>query len=172
MLDAFSAIFPSSLLQHIVNDTNAYSAQKNNIYGLGSVMKEEVCMYFSIIMAMLMKTAPTLRDHWSKNPLFQLPWIKGKTSRDQWLAIHKALHFNIHTIKAAVQAGSQQHWTPSQKVCVDEGIGPWQGRKKGVKVYILGKPHLNGIKIYILANENNYIYDFWIYCGNQPSTCS
>jgi len=38
-------------------------------------------------------------------------------------------------------------------------------RKKWVKTYILGKKHPNGIKIYILADENNYVYDFWIYHG-------
>jgi len=34
--------------------------------------------------------------------------------------------------------------------------------KKGVRVFILGKPHPNGIKLYILADENGYVYDFWI----------
>jgi len=35
---------------------------------------------------------------------------------------------------------------------------------------ILGKPHPNGIKIDILADENNCVYDFWIYRGIQPRT--
>lgn len=170
VLEAFSTIFPSTLLQHIVDDTNAYSAQKNDCYKLGSVTKEEVCTYFAILLAMSMKTAPALKDHWSMNSMLASPWIKEKMPRNRWLAIHKALHFNIHTIEEAVRAASQQHWIPSKKVCIDEGIGPWQGRKKGVRVYILGKPHPNGIKIYILADENNFIYDFWIYRGVQPST--
>jgi len=88
----------------------------------------------------------------------------------RWLAIDKALHFDILFIESIMQEQSHQHWIPSQKVCIDEGIGPWKGKNKGVKTYILGKPHPNGIKIYILADENNYVYDFWIYCGIQPST--
>jgi len=64
------------------------------------------------------------------------------------------------------------HWNqdlPSRNVCIDEGIGPWQGKKKGVCVFILGKPHPNGIKLYILADENGYVYDFWIYRGTQKT---
>jgi hypothetical protein len=130
--------------------------------------KEEMCTYFAILLAMSMKTAPSLRDHWSRDPLLGTPWIYEKMGRDRWLAIHKALHFNIIEVEKMVREASQLHWVPSQKVCIDEGIGPWQGRKKGVKVYILGKPHPNGIKIYILADDSNYVYDFWIYRGFQP----
>jgi len=54
-------------------------------------------------------------------------------------------------------------------VCIDEGISPWQDRKKGVHVFILGKPHPNGIKLYILADESGYVYDFWIYRGTQKT---
>lgn len=49
------------------------------------------------------------------------------------------------------------------KVCIDEGIRLWKG-------IIQGKPHPNGIKIYIIADETNYVYDFWIYCSSQPPT--
>lgn len=27
--------------------------------------------------------------------------------------------------------------------------------------------HPNGIKLYILADEHGYMYNFWIYCGTQ-----
>jgi len=44
---------------------------------------------------------------------------------------------------------------------------PWLGRKKKLRVFIPGKPHPNGIKICVLADEYNYVYNFWIYHGEQ-----
>lgn len=67
-----------------------------------------------------------------------------------------------------MHTASQEWWIPTQKVCIDEGIGPWQGKKKGIQVFIMGKPHPNGIKIYILADETSFVYDFWFYFGTQP----
>lgn len=168
VVEAFTSIFSRDLLQHIVDDTNAYSAWNGNFHQLGSIMKEELCTYLAILMSMSMKTAPALKDHWSKDPLLGSPWIKEKMSRDRWLSIHKALHFNILHIEERVREASRERWTPTRKVCIDEGIGPWQGKKKGLRVYIIGKPHPNGIKIYILADEYGYVYDFWIYRGTQP----
>ncbi len=53
-------------------------------------------------------------------------------------------------------------------MCVDERMSPWKERKKGIKVFVKGKPHSNGIKIYLLADSTNFVYDFWIYRGTQP----
>lgn len=55
-------------------------------------------------------------------------------------------------------------------MCVDEGMGPWKGQKKGVKFFVQGKPHANGIKLYLLADDQCYVYDFWVYQGKQPPT--
>jgi hypothetical protein len=39
-----------------------------------------------------------------------------------------------------------------------------------VKVFVKGKPHGNGIKMYLLADATCYTFDFWIYRGEQPPT--
>jgi len=166
VLDAFAIIFPHSLLDHIIEDTNQYATNKLNTQ-LG-VTKPELCTYFAILLAMSLTITPALKDHWSWDPLLGSPWIYTKMGRNRWLAIHKALHFDIKKVEEIVRTASRDHWSPSQKVCIDEGISPWLGRKKGLRVFVLGKPHPNGIKIFILADENNYAFDFWIYRGSQP----
>jgi len=170
-LDAFRIIFPIDLLQHIVDNTNETAKVNNNKHGLsgGKVTMHQVCTYVSILMAMSINKKPALDDHWSQDLLFCTPWIQDKMPRDMWLAIHKALHFDIIKVEPGVREASRKHWYPSRNVCIDEGIGPWQGKKKGVCVFILGKPHPNGIKLYILADENGYVYDFWIYRGTQKT---
>jgi len=169
-LSAFLLFFPEVLLTHIITDTICYAAGHEELKMVGTVTAEEMYTYLAIMLAMCMKTAPSLKDHWSKDPLLGSPWIYEKMGRDRWLAIHKALHFDILFIESIVRERSRQHWIPSQKVCIDEGIGPWKGKKKGVKTYILGKPHPNSIKIYILADEENYVYDFWVCRSTQPCT--
>lgn len=170
-LDAFRIIFPIDLLQHVVSDTNATAKANSNKHGLvgGEVTIQQICTYVSILMAMSLNKKPALEDHWSQDPLLCTIWVRDKMPRDMWLAIHKALHFDIIKIETAVRKASREHWYPSCNVCIDEGIGPWQGRKKGVRVFILSKPHPNGIKLYILADENGYVYDFWIYRGTQKT---
>jgi len=55
-------------------------------------------------------------------------------------------------------------------MCIDEGIGPWKGRGRGIRIFIAGKPHPNGIKIYLMCDRTAYVFDFWIYRGRQPPT--
>ena len=62
------------------------------------------------------------------------------------------------------------HWVPTRNVCIDEGMCPWKGRARGVRVFIVGKPHPNGVKIYIMVDRTGYVYDFWFYQGKQPAT--
>lgn len=72
--------------------------------------------------------------------------------------------------KNQVQLNCQHYWITHRYMCVDEGIWPWKGWKKGVCVFILRKPHPNGVKIYILTNSSAYVYNFWIFCEQQPET--
>jgi len=73
VLEAFSIIFPHSLLQHLVDDTNSYASQHQQHQQLTSITKEELCMYFAILLAMSMKTAPSMKDHWKGDSLLGTP---------------------------------------------------------------------------------------------------
>ncbi len=33
--------------------------------------------------------------------------------------------------------------------------------------HIQGKPKATGLKLYLLADNNRYVWDFWIYQGHQ-----
>jgi hypothetical protein len=35
------------------------------------------------------------------------------------------------------------------------------------RVHIKGKPHATGLKYYVIATSSNYIFDFWLYMGNE-----
>jgi len=78
VLEAFSIIFPHSLLQHLVDDTNSYASQHQQHQQLTSITKEELCMYFAILLAMSMKTAPSMKDHWKGDSLLGTPQMESR----------------------------------------------------------------------------------------------
>jgi hypothetical protein len=60
--------------------------------------------------------------------------VEGGLADNDEPSSRSSLHFDLITVETMVWCTS--HWMPTQKVCTDEGIGPWKGRKKGVKVFI------------------------------------
>jgi len=95
VLESFSTIFPYHLLQHIISNTNNYASQCTQHKQLGSVTMEEMCTYFAILLAMCMKTAPAMKDHWSEDPLLGTPWIKEKMGQERWFTILRALILSL-----------------------------------------------------------------------------
>jgi len=101
-LSAFLLLFPEVLFTHIITDTICYEAGHQELKMVGKVTAKEMYTYLVIMLAMCMKTAPSLEDHWSRDPLLGSPWIYEKMGRDRWLAIHKAFHFDILFIESIV----------------------------------------------------------------------
>lgn len=52
---------------------------------------------------------------------------------------------------------------------VDETLILFKGRCKH-RQHVRGKPHATGIKLFCLADEKGYIYDFWVYMGKHDDT--
>jgi hypothetical protein len=126
VFDAFFLLFPLSLFSHIKEDTIHYA--RTELGGAEWAFSlEELFTYLSIILAMCIKAAPSINDHWSFDPLLSSPWINEKMSRAQWKEIHFFLHFDVIRIETELRTNFQYYWTPSQNVCIDEGMGPWKG---------------------------------------------
>jgi len=143
-------LWPDSLLDHIVSKTNLYARTHQNIddfKNLSAVTKAEMYTYFSIMLGMCITGKPMMKEHWMHDKLVGTEWIYKKMSRNRWMAIHRALNFDITEVERQVQKASKLHWNPLHRVCINEGMMPWLGRKKKLRVFIPGKPHLNGIKI-------------------------
>ena len=60
-------------------------------------------------------------------------------------------------------------YTPEEQLTINEAICPFQG---GIfyHVYIKGKPHKNGIKMFELCEaKSGYIYNLEVYTGTHPT---
>lgn len=56
--------------------------------------------------------------------------------------------------------------TPSEEVCIDETLVPFQGRLI-FRQYIQNKRHKFGIKLFKLCLSRGYTYDLKVYCGKE-----
>lgn len=185
-LEAFFLLFNTHVIDEIIADTIRYTTQQG--VKEFTFVPADFCTYVAILLAMCLHPAPKLRDYWSHEPLLNSPFIFNLMGRKRFEQIHTWLHFDILFVETQVSGiithkqnqltvenyyqvckAFRRHWKPSRHVCIDEGMTPWKGRSK-IRVFILNKPHPNGIKIYILCDASGYVYDFWIYRGKQLST--
>jgi len=137
-------------------------------------------------MSVLRKSS--LRDYWSLRPIIHTPYAASVgMSRDRFLALLTMFHLNNKDAKAARgQPGCdplfkirpvfdtlitkfQDVYTPEEQLTIDEAICPFRGRIF-FRVYIKGKPHKYGIKMFELCEaKSGYVYNLDIYTGGLPT---
>ena len=137
-------------------------------------------------MSLLRKSS--LRDYWSLRPIIHTPYASSVAmSRDRFLALLTMFHLNNNDARAARgQPGFdplfkirpvidtlitkfQDTYTPEEQMTIDEAICPFRGRIF-FRVYIKGKPHKYGIKIFELCEaKSGYVYNLEVYTGAHPT---
>ena len=137
-------------------------------------------------MSVLHKSS--LRDYWSSRPIIHTPYAASVgMSRDRFLAILTMFHLNNNDEKAArgqpdydplfkirpvidtLITKFQDVYTPEEQLTIDEAICPFRGRIF-FRVYIKGKPHKYGIKIFELCEaKSDYVYNLDVYTGAHPT---
>ncbi|RWS28106.1 piggyBac transposable element-derived protein 4-like protein [Leptotrombidium deliense] len=78
---------------------------------------------------------------------------------------------NYHTKKIThitqiVLENIRNTWKPHRRVCVDEQMVGFRGRTK-MKQYMQNKPDKYGLKIWTLADEKHFVYNFQLYTGKR-----
>ncbi|KAJ4444060.1 hypothetical protein ANN_05849 [Periplaneta americana] len=127
---------------------------------------------------------PSLRDYWNSEPILRTTYTKTLgMSRDRFLAIFTMLHLNdnerrvardqpgydpLYKIKPFLNILTTRFrdvYTPDENLTIDEAICPFRGRIF-FRVYIKGKPHKYGIKIYELCEAiSGYVHSLQVYAG-------
>jgi len=62
----------------------------------------------------------------------------------------------------------QDVYAPEEQLTIDEAICPFRGRIF-FRVYIKGKPHKYGIKMFELWAKSGYVYNLEVYTGAHPT---
>ena len=154
-----------------------------------TVSLQEIKKLFSIIIQMSVLRKSSLRDYWSLHPIIHTPQAASvETSQDRFVALLTMFHLNTNDAKAArgqpgydplfkirpiigtLMTKFQDIYAPEEQLTIDQAICPFRGRIL-FRVYIKGKPHKYGIKMFELVRQKVVTSTTWKYIlGHIPPT--
>lgn len=188
-LSFFEYFFDHELMSRIVAETNLYheTIEKNENPNVRKHQKpwkdvnvDEMYSFFALCMLMGAVKKGRIKDYWSTDHLIATPIFGEIMSRDRFLAIMKALHFNdnenqpdgdrlykIRPVVSNLNRKFQSCINPYQNLCIDESVMPWKGRLV-FKQYLPKKRHRFGVKLFIICDcETGMVLGFIIYIGAE-----
>jgi hypothetical protein len=146
---------------------------------------EDVNLLLASFLVMGLAPSPSIEDYFVHNPLGILgnQWMQDHFTEHKWHHLHSHVHIDHRDLLHKVRDNCQSAWTLHQHLVVDEMIIPFTGRWKYVQC-VKGKPHTTGmqypfrctsdmillwtgLKMYCLADSEYYMYDFWLYEGEE-----
>ncbi len=129
---------------------------------------DAIDLYLASTLVMGLNQMPTINHHFAhdRRGIFGNLWMQDHFPRDTWREIHTKIAVPEDDLMDLLRNNSRSVWRPFQKLVVDEMIIPFEGRWEYIQ-HIRGKPHNTGLKLYGLADEYQYLYDFWSYRGEQ-----
>lgn len=177
-------LITDEVLNHIVFQMNLYAEQEYQESGKPYRRTDivEIKTFLGINLLMGIKKYPSYRDHWSTSPDLHDPYISKLMTlhRFGWLLSHIHLNDNsviplrgtanfdklykvrpfLDYLKNNFQACLQPH----ENIAIDESMIKFKGRSS-LKQYMPKKPVKRGYKVWMLADETGYCWNFEIYTG-------
>ncbi|XP_046969102.1 piggyBac transposable element-derived protein 4-like [Vanessa cardui] len=188
----FGLMVSDDILQEIVECTNLFAIQK--IASKEEVSKHarlrrwtptdlaEIKQFFGILLFMGLVKISRLSDYWSTDEVLSHPYPRTIMSRNRFELLLQMLHFSrndeanksdrLHRIRNVLEmlnANYQEHYTPSEDLCIDESVIPFRGRII-FRQYNKQKRHKYGIKEFKLCTIPGYTYKVNVYGGKNDAT--
>ena len=181
-IDYFRSFFDTTIIDHIVSQSNLYAAQKDPSKPLG-LTACEFEKFLSVILLMAIIPILNSRSFWSLD--LRIIQVSDILSRRRFEEIKRFVHFNdnsfmlppdhenfdkLFKVRPFLDHLRRKYNSIAmpQTLCVDEQMIPFKG-KSSLKQYMPGKPHKYGYKVFMLCSNKGIIHDFEIYSGKiQP----
>lgn len=175
-IEIFYSLFPDSLLDMIVYQSNVYAVSKGKINFC--LTKPELKVFLGINLLMSYIKYPRLRMYWSSNPGLRQNGIANAMTVNRFEDIMRHLHFTelnedaeddrffkIRPVLDVLHTTFLSAMEPEEFQSVDEQIIPFKG-KHTTKQYIPKKPKPWGFKVWVRAGAStSYMYQFELYQG-------
>ncbi|XP_058810396.1 piggyBac transposable element-derived protein 4-like [Phymastichus coffea] len=182
--DIFLCLFPESLLDVIVEQTNLFISQKKSKGDL--ITKDELKIFIAINIHMGYKKLPSYRDYWSNSPQFHDSYISSLMTVNRFGFFLSHLHINdnskepakgdpeydkLYKLRPLLDTLSEtfrECWKPSHHQAIDESMMKFKERSS-MKQYMPAKPTKRGYKVWTRADESGFVCQFQIYTGKTDS---
>ena len=186
ILEIFLLFFTDELLGMIVDQTNLYAAQimKIEVYSKWVLLTfPELKAYLGFYILMGLVRMPAMYAYWSTNPIHWYAPIADRITRDQFLEIHRYLHFAYNTsmssygtmtydrsgkIRPVVSYLNSRFlalYNPHCQVSIDKAMVKFKGQSS-MKQYMPKKPTKRGFKVWMRADATNgFVSQLEVYTG-------
>jgi hypothetical protein len=130
------------------------------------VDKNEIYVYLGLIMLMRIVQKPSIKAHFSKNPIPDTPIFSQTMSQDRFKLVSKFMHFvdnttqntfygpkklfKIHSITDYLHNKFQSVHIATQNMAIDESLTLWKGRLS-FRIHLPLKSYKFGIKTFELC---------------------
>lgn len=182
----FNLFVSDKIIDDICFQTNLYAEQEyqktNKRYTRTSV--KEIKVFIGLNMLMGIKPMPSYRDYWSQSDDLRDHYISKfmPVNRFGWLLSHVHLNDNsmmpkkgepnynklykVRPFLDEIKNNFKKYYEPTRNIAIDESMIKYKGRST-LKQYMPKKPIKRGFKIWTLADQNGYLYNFDIYTGKS-----
>ncbi len=178
-LDYFQQLWPNSLVDVLVTETNRYARGKG-VSNWVDVDRVEMWTFLGIILSMGIHKLPRVRNYWSNNKLLGVEEVQ----RHMTMARFWKIWSNLHVVDNSTLLPSDgltakikpvldilgntffSSYSPGQEMCVDEAMIKYKGRVKKGKVKMPRKPIKDGFKVWCCCCSCcGYLSTFQVYEG-------
>ena len=185
-IDVYNMFVTDEIMELIVEQTNLYARQiinnqtvtrKSRLNDWVPTSIEEMKNFLGLVIAMGLNHKPSIKNYWSKDPLYAQNFFPRVMSRDRFLLLLRFIHFNnndtqnisdkLYKIRPLITYFAERFksvYNPGEILVIDESLMPFRGRL-GFRQYIPNKKNKYGIKLYKLCSPNSYTWNFDIYQG-------
>lgn len=183
-LDYLELLWPPSLCDVIVDETNRYA--KGKLSKWVDVSRDELYTFFGIVLIMGVHRLPRIDCYWSTHRLLGIAEVKERMTMSRFWE----LWVNLHVVDNSKFTGSEgisrkirpvldvlgrtfpANYSPAQELSIDEAMVKYKGHCKG-KVRMPKKPIKLGYKIWCLCCSCcGYLCSFQLYEGKPTDPCT
>lgn len=188
--EIFFLFFTSSILEHIVEESNRYAAvcMGDRFHTWQPITVDELCAYLGFMLLMGIVNLPSIYDYWKKDETFHYSPVASRISRDRFFELHRYLHFvdnsslsppgtpaynKLGKVQPIIDMLSERFAAlvePQREISIDEAMIKFKGRST-LKQYMPKKPTKRGIKVWMRADAlSGYVSAFEVYTGRKADS--
>lgn len=154
--------------EEIVLETNIRGRNDDNEME-ENISLNDVNLMLASLLVMGLNVQPQIADYFAQSEtkgIFGCNWLIERFTQKKWSALHAHIHFKHKELISKLRTNFQDNWNLYRELVVDEMIIPFTGKWKHIQ-HVRNKPHNTGLKIYCLADYSRYLWDFWLFEGDE-----